>query len=368
MGAATPGITTHVSYEGRRRRRRCKCLSTYLSSAFTYQRYTSSTALGKVTESYKPQPCDEPRERRELLRLVAKSSTDLEKPSVNSRLISKVLTLSSAAFSENERITSEIQGRTTHKPVKGLLLLEKGREMGGTLADIAQLATLRPPLAADKAQWAAPAILQGNCGIHNSAVRLLTTHLCEPGSIPGQFCPYFRKCKTSRTLPLVGGFSQASPVFLPPFHSGATTYSPQSPSSCIKTSLLRAAQISSLHFPFPLVIALGRCFISTGYCDIFTPSCKSEQSAVRSFSGCDEPSQGWVSSLFGYSVPARLPPKRTGFNPRLGYSGFSHVGIVTDDAAGRRVFSGISRFPHSFIPVLFHTHLSHARRLSIPRS
>ncbi|KAJ8890308.1 hypothetical protein PR048_009816 [Dryococelus australis] len=32
------------------------------------------------------------------------------------------------------------------------------------------------------------------------------------------------------------------------------------------------------------------------------------------------------------------------FNPRLGHSGFSHVGIVPDDV-GRRVFSGISRFP-----------------------
>ncbi|KAJ8880338.1 hypothetical protein PR048_016805 [Dryococelus australis] len=28
----------------------------------------------------------------------------------------------------------------------------------------------------------------------------------------------------------------------------------------------------------------------------------------------------------------------------------SHEGIVTDDAAGRRVFSGISRFPRPFIP------------------
>ncbi|KAJ8870031.1 hypothetical protein PR048_029042 [Dryococelus australis] len=37
----------------------------------------------------------------------------------------------------------------------------------------------------------------------------------------------------------------------------------------------------------------------------------------------------------------RLPPTRTGFDSRRGRSGFSHVGIVPDDAAGRRVFSGI---------------------------
>ncbi|KAJ8880306.1 hypothetical protein PR048_016772 [Dryococelus australis] len=46
--------------------------------------------------------------------------------------------------------------------------------------------------------------------------------------------------------------------------------------------------------------------------------------------------------------------------------GFSHVGIVLDDAAGRRVFSGISRFPHLFILALLHTHLKHSHQLSIP--
>ncbi|KAJ8889048.1 hypothetical protein PR048_008542 [Dryococelus australis] len=43
--------------------------------------------------------------------------------------------------------------------------------------------------------------------------------------------------------------------------------------------------------------------------------------------------------------PARLPPRRSGFNPRPGHSGFSHVGIVPDDAVGQRVFSEIARFP-----------------------
>ncbi|KAJ8872508.1 hypothetical protein PR048_026114 [Dryococelus australis] len=37
--------------------------------------------------------------------------------------------------------------------------------------------------------------------------------------------------------------------------------------------------------------------------------------------------------------------------------GFSQVGIVLDDAASRRVFSGISRFPCYFISALLHTHL-----------
>ncbi|KAJ8874817.1 hypothetical protein PR048_022706 [Dryococelus australis] len=38
-------------------------------------------------------------------------------------------------------------------------------------------------------------------------------------------------------------------------------------------------------------------------------------------------------------------------NPR-----FLHVGIVPDDAAGRRVISGISRFPRLYILALLHTH------------
>ncbi|KAJ8897814.1 hypothetical protein PR048_003167 [Dryococelus australis] len=45
--------------------------------------------------------------------------------------------------------------------------------------------------------------------------------------------------------PLVSGFSRDLP-FPPPFHSGAAPYSPQSPASALKTSLLKAAQIFSL--------------------------------------------------------------------------------------------------------------------------
>ncbi|KAJ8867819.1 hypothetical protein PR048_031624 [Dryococelus australis] len=43
------------------------------------------------------------------------------------------------------------------------------------------------------------------------------------------------------------------------------------------------------------------------------------------------------------SLPGRVTP------------GFSHVGIVPEDAAGRRDFSGISRFSPPFIPTLLHT-------------
>ncbi|KAJ8894023.1 hypothetical protein PR048_006633 [Dryococelus australis] len=59
------------------------------------------------------------------------------------------------------------------------------------------------------------------------------------------------------------------------------------------------------------------------------------------------------------SIPGRATP------------GSSHVGIVPDDAAGRRVFSRISRFPPPFISVLLHTHLaspSSALRTSMLRA
>ncbi|KAJ8872380.1 hypothetical protein PR048_025984 [Dryococelus australis] len=54
-----------------------------------------------------------------------------------------------------------------------------------------------------------------------------------------------------------------------------------------------------------------------------------------------------------------LASHRSGFNPQPGHSGFSHVGIVPDDAIDRRVFSGISHLPRPFILAPLHTHLNH---------
>ncbi|KAJ8875124.1 hypothetical protein PR048_023017 [Dryococelus australis] len=52
-----------------------------------------------------------------------------------------------------------------------------------------------------------------------------------------------------------------------------------------------------------------------------------------------------------------LPPRRTVFDSRVA-PGFSHVGIVPNDATGCRVFSGISRFPRPCIPALLHKYLA----------
>ncbi|KAJ8897849.1 hypothetical protein PR048_003202 [Dryococelus australis] len=43
-------------------------------------------------------------------------------------------------------------------------------------------------------------------------------------------------------------------------------------------------------------------------------------------------------------------------------TGISHVGIMADDAAGRRIFSGISRFSHLLVPPLLHTRAAQTRR------
>ncbi|KAJ8885704.1 hypothetical protein PR048_011902 [Dryococelus australis] len=45
------------------------------------------------------------------------------------------------------------------------------------------------------------------------------------------------------------------------------------------------------------------------------------------------------------------------FHYRWGPPGFSHMGIAPDDIADRRIFSGLSRFPHPCIPAMLHTHL-----------
>ncbi|KAJ8865808.1 hypothetical protein PR048_033330 [Dryococelus australis] len=58
----------------------------------------------------------------------------------------------------------------------------------------------------------------------------------------------------------------------------------------------------------------------------------------------------------------RLPPRLTGIDSRSGSLPFffSHARPVSGYAAGRRVFSGISRFLHPCIPALLHTHVHFA--------
>ncbi|KAJ8879183.1 hypothetical protein PR048_019789 [Dryococelus australis] len=65
-------------------------------------------------------------------------------------------------------------------------------------------------------------------------------------------------------------------------------------------------------------------------------------------------------------IPARLLPDEPGSIPGRVTPGFSHVGIVPDDTAGRQVFSVIFRLPRPFIPALLHTRLNHPHLISRP--
>ncbi|KAJ8887444.1 hypothetical protein PR048_013659 [Dryococelus australis] len=63
-----------------------------------------------------------------------------------------------------------------------------------------------------------------------------------------------------------------------------------------------------------------------------------------------------------YASPSS-PPLTADFEERLlllgdVVPGFLHVGIVSDDATGRWVFSGISRLPRPFIPAMLHIHFA----------
>ncbi|KAJ8891046.1 hypothetical protein PR048_010555 [Dryococelus australis] len=89
--------------------------------------------------------------------------------------------------------------------------------------------------------WAAlnSRCLQAPRGHDGSAVSLLAFHQGDPGSISDRVTPDFSVWESCRTMPLVAGFSRGYPVF-PPFYSGAAPYSPKSPLTGLKASMLRA--------------------------------------------------------------------------------------------------------------------------------
>ncbi|KAJ8866480.1 hypothetical protein PR048_032323 [Dryococelus australis] len=197
---------------------------------------------------------------------------------------------------------------------------------------------------------------------------------------------HFRTWESCRTMPLVGGFSRESPV-----------------SPCIPALLH-----THLTSPLPTLRTRSLQFITAAACPPRTPSSfilailDDPVNTARLARRSDEALGVRVSvariapSLLdlGRGVPShsglriapvplailispilkagdwRLacsPPTkaiRVQHNPRPVHSGFSHVGIVPDDAVGRRDFSGISSFPSPFIPALLHARLNHLHRLS----
>ncbi|KAJ8871278.1 hypothetical protein PR048_027586 [Dryococelus australis] len=115
----------------------------------------------------------------------------------------------------------------------------------------------------------------------------------------------------------------------PPLYSGAAPYSP------LFYTLVRSQDLDVKSRP-SLFTTFFRTPVAPSHCD----------QSYRSFPPTSR------------SATARLPPRPHGFYSRRGRPGFSHVRIVPDDATGRRVFSGSSRFSRSYIPALLHTHLA----------
>ncbi|KAJ8881531.1 hypothetical protein PR048_018013 [Dryococelus australis] len=106
---------------------------------------------------------------------------------------------------------------------------------------------------------------------------------CSPPTKAIRVTPYFRMWELCRTMPLVGRFSRGSPVSAAPsFRRWSIFNSPQSPPPpklVLKTSLLRAAQISSLthsllepmervsvplHNKEPTINIMWNCFLYVG--------------------------------------------------------------------------------------------------------
>ncbi|KAJ8866079.1 hypothetical protein PR048_033603 [Dryococelus australis] len=273
----------------------------------------------------------------------------------------------------------------------------------------------------------------------NQMVRLLASHLCEPGSIPGELPPDFRVLESGLTTRDGGIFSGIS-LFPPPLHSGAAPHSPRftltssqdlavksspniftsltircgkihwverdpgayskkffawtshiptnisshhtqviSSRTCRTIVLLHAtavqyrispsnvsAPVSCHHFKrahlpggafannpphfarksgkYPRPRQALRNWDACRVCGPFTNAALASCRAARAVT----PVQAVRDELC--SIPGRVTP------------GFSQLGIVPDNAAGRLVFSGISRYLH--VPsfrFLLHTHLASPR-------
>ncbi|KAJ8889477.1 hypothetical protein PR048_008976 [Dryococelus australis] len=207
-----------------------------------------------------------------------------------------------------------------------------------------------------------------------AAVTALASHQASWVRIPAGSLPEFSHVGIVPNDAAGWVFSGIS-HFPPPLHSGAAPYSSR---FILIGSQDPDVHISSIH-PTNVKIGVGQCWVhaqktnkrstsALAYCWDTEIGC--EQPARSSTSSlvyelvwsgtCDVAEVGQEESITRElacrlqgkpdSIPARVTPGR----------------VVTDDAAGRRVFSATSRFPRPFIPAQLHTHLSHPHRLSRP--
>ncbi|KAJ8874137.1 hypothetical protein PR048_024979 [Dryococelus australis] len=220
-----------------------------------------------------------------------------------------------------------------------------------------------------------------------------------PGSIPDRVTPDFRMWESCRTMPLVGEFSREFPV------SAALSFrrcSKLASNTLIGSQDLEVKSRPKLftHSSLPRTICLGSRSFKVA--DMTSRSGALGQGHGNGVKVSQIQYGCWVTLQLPYAFPNKAkhtlhslwlgnvmgnnttpyrnanqlyclmtqnerygatrksrqrldcsnPTKETGFNPQSGHSRFSQAGIVPDDAAARRIFSGI------FIPALLHIHLA----------
>ncbi|KAJ8875980.1 hypothetical protein PR048_023888 [Dryococelus australis] len=104
-----------------------------------------------------------------------------------------------------------------------------------------------------------------NAELNLTVVSLLASHLGDQGFNSRLASLRIFACGNRAGLCLWSAGFLGDLPFLPPFHSGAAPYSPQSPTSALKTSMLRAVQISSLDLMVPPDIHRGSASKSWTY-------------------------------------------------------------------------------------------------------
>ncbi|KAJ8890856.1 hypothetical protein PR048_010365 [Dryococelus australis] len=171
-------------------------------------------------------------------------------------------------------------------------------------------------------------VWRGRSGV---AVRRLAPNQGEPG---GGVTPSFRAWGSCQTIPLVGGFSKGysvSPAGIPFQFCSSTAFKSAQTSVNSLYELLAVPETPS-NSGRRRAIVKDMQFVETCKIRLHGGAAVAEQLVCSPFTTANR-----VQSPAG-SLPSYL-----------------HVGIVSDDAAGRRVFSGMFHFPRAFIPSQHHT-------------
>ncbi|KAJ8888578.1 hypothetical protein PR048_008070 [Dryococelus australis] len=197
-------------------------------------------------------------------------------------------------------------------------------------------------------------------------IRILVSHQDEPRSISGGPPLDFRMWESGWTMQLLSGFSRGSPVSPCPYVPALIYTQLASHALALNTSVLRATALCGPRRAITPRNDVTR-YREASRQQIVRDAALAVSFAVPRFSGIRRGSQEFWTTAFepwqrrpflllscdrGGVVVRRLAFHlgEPGSIPGFVTPGFSHVGSAPDDAAGRQVFSGASRFPLFFHP------------------